>query len=301
MTAHPFADIRDGSTGGADAIEKALDAFRLGAPADPSEPDAWPATRELADAVRVIFGADGPLVAMAEAGAVRGVEMAAEVENVVEAHFGTGVYKIVDPETLTPEARLRASRWAIGWGVEIVGSEVGKTLRAARTIASRWLRGNPIDKKAAKDLVAVRAFGLTEGQTEQMFRNVRRWRAEGANQRTVRKRAGALFGKLLKRRAVDLWQWVKRSAIYEGARRSWEAGVALGQIDPRRRLVWSHAGSAPGHPCARCRSLIGTEVAISDDFVGAPIEGGTARENGRVITKRRPPLHGHCDCFLRIT
>jgi len=304
MTAHPFADIRDGSTGGADEIEEALNAFRLGAPTDPREPDGWPATRGLADALRVIFGADGPLVAIAEAGAERGVEMAAEVDAVAlrGAPVLREVYgiKAVDPETLTPEARLRAARWAIGWGVEIIGSEVGKTLRAARTIATRWARGNPIDKAAAKDLVAVRGFGLNEPMTEQMFRNVRRWRAEGANQRTVRKRARALFGKLLTRRAGDLWQWVKRSAIYEGARRSWEAGVALGQIDPRRRLVWSHVGTRPGHPCVRCRSLIGTEVGISDDFVGDPIEGGTARENGRVLTQRRPPLHGHCDCFLRI-
>lgn len=285
MAEHPFKDIRDRPTGGRGLFLRALEAFRQAVPvaqireAGLATIEGWPAWQFLRDGfARLFTDPDGPLAFVARAGADRGVEMATPL--------------LVDPEGLPLlSVRERAARWAALHGGEQLGLEVEKTRRAVATTIARAIR-RTAGREAARDIVAVRGFGLNPRQEEQLRRAVEGWRAAGANARTVRRRAAKLHKRLLLRRASGVWQYQKRSAIMEGARQAWAEGLARGQLTADRVLRWNHApGGGAGHPCPRCASLIGAEAGILLDFTGRPVKGGGKRYNGRQLVRRRPPEH----------
>ena len=200
----------------------------------------------------------------------------------------------------TIPARERAARWAASHGATVLVEETAKTRLAFETLSRRLFTGEEPMKEAARLIVKIEGFGLSPRGEAQLQRKVVEWQAGGVNARTTQRRARKLHKKLLLRRAKDVWEFTKRSAIYEGARQAWAEGLSVGEIDPARRLVWSHEPTGPGHPCPECASLIGTTTAILEHFTGRAVVGGGPRREGRALIQRRPPRHNRCDCFLEI-
>lgn len=292
MADHPFADIRDARTGGQGLLRRTLEAFRQTVPLDRiwtsglAAIDEWPAWQTLREGLgRLFTDPEGPFASIARRGADRGAELAEP--------FLIGV------DELPPLfIRERAARWAAIHGGQQLGFEVEKTRRAVAATIARGLREGP-GREAARDIMAVQGFGLNPRQEAQLQAATQRWRAEGANLRTVRRRARKLHQRLLLQRARNVWTYQSRSAIYEGARQAWAEGLARGHLGADRLILWDHApGGGPAHPCPRCGSLIGTTAGILRDFTGRPIVGGGRRWEGRELVRRRPPEHVACDCFL---
>lgn len=295
--AHPFADIRDGRSGGRGLLRAALEAFAAQVPvakireeglAGVHTWEAWAALREGLEAV--FTAADGPLHFVTRRGVDRGSEIAA--------------LRMADPDSFAVvPARERAARWAEQYGarhlltgpIQIRGrkwwGETAKTRAGIANLISRALRGEDSQREAARRIMAVRGFGLDPRREVQLQRAVETWELEGKSAKLIRRKTRALHKRLLFRRASAVWQYNKRSAIYEGARQAWAEMQSVGQLVEGQLLVWDHAGAAPGHPCPRCGSLIGTTTGIVSDFEGQPVEGGGRRYNGRRLTRRRPPEH----------
>ena len=114
-----------------------------------------------------------------------------------------------------------------------------------------------------------------------------------------RRRARKLAKRLRFRRAVEIWGYQKRVAISEGARIGWEETERQGLLPADQKIIWRHP-PAPHDPCPRCASLIGVAVGVRESFVGRAIKGGGPRYEGRELVRRRPPEHGHCDCYLEL-
>ena len=311
---HPFEDIRDGKTGGARLLFRAFDAFRRSVEIPkkglkPGEALVWDLpetavilregpvvdeeTQERRGGLSAVFtDPKGPHVAVAKRGSDRAVDMVRALPAIKLRQL------TID---FTVDARDRAAKWAETHGFDLLTDETRKTREAMETLAGRLFRGEEPMKEAARLIAGIKGFGLSPRLEAQLHKKVAEWTADpDVNRRTATRRARKLHKRLLVRRASDVWAFVKRDAVMEGARQAWEVGLSVGEIEPTRRLVWIHPGpTRPGHPCPRCGSLVGTTTTILSNFTGKPVRGG-GKLDGTLITRRRPPLHNLCDCELVI-
>lgn len=203
---------------------------------------------------------------------------------------------------LTEDARERAARWAAADGARLLTRETQKMRQAIRELTAAALRGTIPRREAARQIMAIRGFGLDSWRMGQLLRRVEEWGLEdGISERVIRDRARRLYKKLLFRRAKAVWAFESRSAAWEGARLGWAEAQKQGALATTAKLVWRHPGRSSGHPCPQCGALIGVEVGVVEDFRSRPVEGGGSRLNGKTLVSRRPPQHSRCDCYLEIS
>lgn len=290
---HPFSDIRDGPTGGTAGLERALRLYRAAVPSAAevlaSGPEAvarWEAWQVLSQRLeKILAEAGGALSFVAQAGAERGAALA----------------PLLRPGELElPPLRELAARWAERHGAQLVTRETEKTRTAIRRLVASATRGDVTAREVPRLIVGIRGFDLDAQRLRVLENRVTRWRNEdGMTRRNLVRRARKERKRLALQRAKVIWQYEKRSAIWEGARQGWVGLQTIGQLPQTAGIYWRHTGHATGHPCPECSSLIGRRVDISENFVGRPIASG--RRAGEVLTVRRPPLHSHCDCWLEVT